>query len=183
MDKPAWVLTVGQPFSPDRTVWDNGRFEYRYFSGNHLLQICIASPSALEMEGFQKGRIHVALYEQKKVLFFLFKIDQLFDWSDQPLSVRLLPESDQEIPDLPSGMRTLLSLVLVDARTGLVLALRAVTYSHHFSALFRKALVRQKEDTFSREEHLATIASVYRSIGNPKALAKAAMVMERAGMP
>ncbi|MCL4722643.1 MAG: hypothetical protein KJZ90_00010 [Rhodocyclaceae bacterium] len=176
-----WRLAIGQPFSPERMKWDDGRFEYRFFKGNHLLQVCLSSPKQSEIDAFRSGKMNIGLYVERNVIFFLFRIEGCMDWSDQALSIQLVPSTDRELPPLKPGMRTLLSMVLVDADTGLVAALRAVTFSPQFTRLMNQAQSRQLDLPFDADEHQAVIADVYRRFPNSKELAKAAMVIEKAG--
>jgi len=180
-ENQTWVLTVGQPFAPERTQWDDGRFEYRYFSGNHLLQLCLSAPSEQDIQNFHFGKIHVGLYIEQSVIFWLFKIQNLMDWSDQAMSIRLLQPQDQDIPPLPAAGRIFLSLVLVDADTGLVAGLRTVTYSPHFSKVFRSALLRQKIAHFDKERHNTIIERVYAEFDHSRDMARAAILVEHAG--
>lgn len=176
-----WRLVVGQPFAPERRCWPDDTFEYRYFSGHHLLQFCVASPSMRGIEAFGKGRMSVGLYHEQNVIFFLFRIDGFMDWSDQAISIRLVAEADQELPPLPDGARIPLTLVLVEADNGNVAALRMVTYSPHFSRVMHRWLQAQKDMPFRKEDHMAAVQDIYRRFPDSKALAKAASFIERAG--
>lgn len=178
-----WVLVVGKPFSDKRTKWTDGSFEYRYWSGNHLLQLCIASPSESDIEAFRSGRVDIGLYVESNVIFWLFRIEGVMDWSDQGFSVRLLPESEQDTPPISDAGRIPLTLVLVDADTGLVTALRMVTYSPHFTRLFYRAMQRQKDAQFDPKLHREKVAAIYQRFPNSKALVRSAIIMERAGAP
>lgn len=177
-----WMLAVGQPFAPERQKWPDGSFEYRYFDGNHLLQICVASPSEQDTAVFLNGRMHVGLYAEQGVVFFLFRIEGFMEWSDQAFSIRLVGEADRGLPRIEDNERLLLTLVLVDADTGLVSAMRMVTYSPHFSRLFVRKLQAQLDaPVFDRSEHFATVEEIYKQFPTSKAMAKAALVIERAG--
>lgn len=179
--KARWHLVVGQPFVPERRSWPADTFEYRYFSGHHLLQICVASPSERDIEAFSKGRMSVALYYEQNVIFFLFRIEGFMDWSDQAISIRLVAEADQDLPPLPDGARIPLTLVLVEADTGNVAAMRMVTFSPRLSRLMHLWLRAQKDLPFRREDHMAAVQDVYRRFPDSKALVKAAAFIERAG--
>ena len=182
MDATPWTLVVGQPFAPERTSWPADRFEYRYFGGNHLLQLCIASPSPREVESFESGDIRVGLCIERGILFFIFRIEDVMDWSDQAISIHLVPEKDRDIPDLAPGMYAGLNMVLVDANTGLVSAMRFATYSPRFSQVLYKELRRQAAAPFDAGEHRKAIAEVYRKYPKSSALARAALLMERPGL-
>lgn len=179
-DEP-WVLAVGKPFSPERTTWDDVSFEYRFFSGNHLLQLCLGSPSPKEIAAFKTSPVRVGLYLEGNVIFLLFRIEGCMEWSDQAFSIRLVDEKDQALPPLPPGLRILLTLILVNADSGIVMAIRAVTFSPHFSRLLHMAMRHQKDSAFNASAHQSTIEAVYRRFPNSKALAKAAVLIERAG--
>ena len=176
-----WLLKIGEPFVPERTVWDDGRFEYRYFSGNHLLQICWSAPSRDVIRAFSNGSMHVAVHEECGVLFFLFKISGFMDWSDQALSIWLVPEEDRSIPTLRDGENAVLTLALVDADNGRVRALRVVTYSPRLSRLVLDCLRHQLAIPFNKARHQAMIASIYRRDASSSALARRAAIIERAG--
>lgn len=176
-----WRLAIGELFTPERTSWPDNRFEFRYFDGNYLLQICEASPSAQSLQAFQTGKVHVGLHFEQGVIFFLFRIEGTWAWSDQAFSIHLVGEEDRG-PGERSGMFFVpLSLVLVDSNTGRVAALRVVTLSPRFAKALQSFIERQRVAPFSREAHNATIQAVYAKHPNSKALAAAAIFRERAG--
>lgn len=179
--KTPWVLTVGQPFSHERSKWEDGRIEYRFFSGNHMLQLCLGQLTPQEIKAFRKNPVRVALFIEGNVIFFIFKIEGCMDWSDQGFSIHLVHEQNRDLPSLPPGMRTPLNLVLVDADTGIVRALRMVTFSPHFSRLLHDAMRRQIELPFEPAVHQAVIQDVYRRYPRTADLAKAAVIIEKAG--
>lgn len=177
-----WQLKVGDLFAPERTKWDANRFEYRYFSGNHMLQICLPNPTEAEIGAFRNGTVHVGLFVRKSVICFLFKIERLYDWSDQAFSIRLVNEAERTLPEWTPGMHVPLSLVLVDSETGVVRALRVVTYSKHFSEVMNRQLKKQMEEPFSATEHEAAVREIYERYPTSKALSKAAILVEKAGV-
>ena len=183
MDKESeiWTLQVGQPFTPERTEWDPDSFEYRYFNGNHLLQICVASPSSKEIEAFSEGAVRIGLYVEHGVIFFIFKLEGVMAWSDQAFSIHLVHQANQEIPAVETGKRIGLSLVLVDANNGLVSALRFVTLSPHYSQVFYRELRRQAAEPFNIDNHNRSINLVYKTHPESRSLARAALFIERPG--
>jgi hypothetical protein len=115
------------------------------------------------------------------VLFILFKIEQLMDWSDQAFTLHLVTPEDRELlPHVP-GAHQALSLVLVEAESGLVKGMRLVTYSKHASALLHRILQQQLESPFDADHHAALVAEVYRQYPHSRLLAKAAILIEKAG--
>ena len=152
----------------------------RYFGGHTLLQILVKKPTVQEVERFTRGQVHVGLYLRGDTFFFLFKIESFYAWSDQAFSINLLPAHDREIPDVPEGARQPLTIVLVDADTGLVLAIRMVTFSAHTTQLLFRFLRRQLAALDNRQHEL-NVQAAYRDFPNSKDMARAAIVTERAG--
>lgn len=176
-----WRLAIGEPFAPERTKWPHNRFELRYFDGSYLLQICEASPPETSVEAFRHGPMHLGLHFERNVIFFLFKIEGSWAWSDQAFSIHLVDPNDRGPGDASGEHFVPLSVVLVDADTGLVRALRMVTMSPRFATAFQGFIDRQRALPFSRDEHTKAIAAVYSKYRNSKALAAAALYRERAG--
>jgi hypothetical protein len=143
-------LTLGQPYWEGVASWPDGRFEYRYFGGHHLLQLCLAKLSERDIAAFSEGQVHVGFYVRQAVLFILFKIENLMDWSDQAFSIQLVGSEDRELPPHIAGTHQALSLVLVEAETGLVRGLRMVTYSKHASALLHRSPAATTGNTVRR---------------------------------
>ncbi|ABM97130.1 hypothetical protein [Methylibium petroleiphilum] len=183
MPDEIWRLAVGEPFAPGVTYGGVDRFEYRYTNGTHLLQFVLGKLTEREIQAFQHGAIHVGLYTRGDSLFFLFKVAGLYDWSDQAFSINALPPDAREIPQpQPGAGKILLTMVLVDSDTGLVRALRAVTYSTHMSELFERMLRRQVANGLTAEQHQRNVEATYREFPNSRDLVRNALVTERAGI-
>ena len=88
---------------------------------------------------------------------------------------------DRELAPHIAGTHQALSLVLVEAETGLGRGLRMVTYSKHASALLHRVLQQQLETPFDADRHAALVAEVYRQYPHSRLLAKAAILIEKAG--
>ena len=176
-----WVLALDQPFMEGIASWPDGRFEYRYFGGHHLLQLCLGKLSERDIAAFVRGQVHVGFYLRQAVLFILFKIENLMDWSDQAFTFHLVAPEDRELLPHTPGTHQGLSLVLVEAESGLVKGMRLVTYSKHASALLHRVLQQQLETPFDADRHAALVAEVYRQYPHSRLLAKAAVLIEKAG--
>lgn len=180
MHNDLWKIEVDKLFWPGIQSWPE-RFEYRVFDGNHMLQICAGRLKKRDIEAFHRGPIHLGLFLSEGVAFVLFKLDGLYDWSDQAISMGLVHAADREIPPLQEGTYQLLNVVLVEAETGLVKGMRAVTWSPHAASVLHRALSQQLETSFDLARHAEVVAKVYAQHPNSKALARAALLRERAG--
>jgi hypothetical protein len=97
-----WVLALDRPFMEGVATWPDGRFEYRYFGGHHMLQLCLGKLSERDIAAFVQGQVHVGFYLRQAVLFILFKIEHLMDWSDQAFTLHLVAPEDRELlPHIP----------------------------------------------------------------------------------
>ena len=54
-----WVLALDRPFMEGVATWPDGRFEYRYFGGHHMLQLCLGKLSERDITAFLQGQVHV----------------------------------------------------------------------------------------------------------------------------
>lgn len=126
-----WKLTLGQPYWEGVASWP-GALRIPLLRGHHLLQLCPAKLSERDIAAFSEGQaVHFGFYVRQAVLFILFKIENLMDWSDQcAFSIQLVGSGGPELPPHIAGTHQALSLVLVEAETGLVRGLRMVTYSN-----------------------------------------------------
>jgi hypothetical protein len=154
--------------------WPDGRFEYRYFGGHHMLQLCLGKLSERDITAFVRGQVHVGFYLRQAVLFILFKIEHLMDWSDQAFTLHLVAPEDRELPAAHSGHppRPVAGPRRSRNRTGE--GMRLVTYSKHASALLHRLLQQQLETPFDADRHAALVAEVYRQYPHSRLLAKAA---------
>ena len=67
MQEPAefWKLSLRQPYWEGIASWPDGCFEYRYFGGHHLLQLCLAKLSERDIAAFSEGQVHVGFYVRR----------------------------------------------------------------------------------------------------------------------
>lgn len=174
-------IKVGEPYAPGVDFGGMDRFELRYSNGHVLLQILIPSPSPSCVRAFETGQAYLGLYERNSTIFFLFKIDGLYNWSDQAFSIRLLPVEQQQVPEFEPRQRQLMSFVLIDSVTGVVRGIRVATWSPHFTEMFFRFVRRQLAQELTVDQHKANIAQTYAQYANSNALARAALIRERAG--
>lgn len=173
-------IKVGEPFSAGVNWQGVDRFELRCVNGGLMLQVLIPNPSDTNISAFLKGQIFVGLYAKGSTVFFLFKIDGLYDWSDQAFSINLNPPDEREIPPVKEGERQLMSFVLIDSVSGITRGIRVATLSPNYTSLFYRFLRRQLDENLTREQHEENIAAVY-AVMDSKSMAKAALLREKAG--
>lgn len=180
-DKQPWRLAIGELFSPGRTSWPEDSFELRYFDGSYLLQVCEAHPSNRSVEAFRQGTMHIGLHFERGVIFFLFRIEGSWDWSDQAFTIHRVHPANRKLDPAPGRYFSPLTVALVNSATGVVEAMRMVTMSPRFGRAFQTYMARQLEAPYSAETHEATIRELYAKYPHSKHIAAAALHRERAG--
>lgn len=182
MSEDNFVLTVGQPFAEGITEWPHGRFEMRHWDGNLMMQICYSNLDEKELDAFHHNPIFQALYVEKGVIFFCFKIDGFMEWSDQAFSVGLIPAADNPGHLAPDGSYMPMHWVLVDSDTGLVRGMRSATMSPKFVRIFQRAIDQQLATPFDPMQYSRSVQDVYSRLRKSRDIAAAAFIRERAGV-
>jgi hypothetical protein len=158
------TLEVGKLYHPGIRHWPEGG-EYNFRSGGHELLLRFVRPAAQEVEAVSRGDCEFALASVGDILFFLYRFGKAVRWSDAPYAWHLLPE-DQRIPPLHPNTdqtRALLRVVLLDAATGIVRALRAVTLSPGFTRSLHSAIqVQMNTPWVGNREYDRRLAAAYR---------------------
>jgi hypothetical protein len=157
-------LEIGKLYHPGVRHWPEGG-EYNFRSGGHELLLRFAHPAAQEIEDVRRGECEFALAPVGDILFFLYRFGQAMRWSDAPYTWHLLPE-DQRILSQPPDTeksRVLLQVILLDASTGIVQALRGVTLSPAFTRSLHTAIRGQmKTPWVGGQKYDRQLASAYR---------------------
>lgn len=168
-----YVTEVGKLFIPGKTRYKEGVY-FEHTGTGPCLVFALHKPTAQEVEAAKKGRVELALYGDPPVLFLLHRIRGLEQWSDSPFSIRLYKDKEFNLPRrFEEGEGWGLQIVLVDAGTGILLALRVVGTSTRFANELRAAIMRQYEAPFTIEAYHAKIDEVYRKYTSQDLLALA----------
>lgn len=153
---------VGKLYSPSRSNWPEN-VEYNFRGGAHELRLFYPSPTVKEIADIQSGQVRLALYPYLDVIFFCFKFgDQ--PWSDSPYNYNLVPADERQLPEDADNVtqRRLLTAFLVDANTGILRAIRAVSMSPAFTRALHAEIWKQSEH-FLPANYDAQIERVYAS--------------------
>jgi hypothetical protein len=123
-----------------------------------------------------------ALVDLPSVLFFLYRFGERIGWSDAPYNVHLEPaEQRVEIPALAPEQRLPLTLLLIDAATGIVQVNRALTLSHEFGVTLHDALHAQLAAPFDRTTYHQACTAAYNRFPTTHLLLNQAVARSQAG--
>jgi hypothetical protein len=136
------LSSVGQPYDPSRRSWPEGA-DYNYRCGQHELRIFLADPSPQEVQAIDSGPVEFGMLAEPEGLFVVTRFGLTlsfatsYSWHRVDPAERVPPPPHEETSP---ALRALLTLLLVDAATGLVRALRAVSYSPEFTRAIHWAI-------------------------------------------
>lgn len=172
-------LSVGELYSPGKTRWPETA-QYNYRSGAHELLILAANPTPEEIESVRAGRADFAVLASPPVLLLLYKFAPRIPWSDAPFSVHLVPEAERQLPPDPVGEeRAGIQVILVDAATGVVRAIRLLSLSTQVTAGLHRAIRAQALIPWEPQAFDAALQRLYRD--QSKELAERADLRCRGG--
>jgi hypothetical protein len=170
---------VGKLLVPGVTRWPPGG-EFNWHRGGLELHLRFPDPTAGEVEAVRKGGSEFALMVAGDVLWFLYHFalrGRGVPWSDAPYTWHLLPEALRGLPPArdTGETRAVLETFLVDAGTGILRAMRALSLSPDFTrALYGAIRVQASTPWCGREAYDAQIADAYRRWPTTEAMLAAA---------
>ncbi len=185
------VYAVGQPYNQLRRRWPEGA-RYTYRGSQHELILFFRQPSAREVRAVGQGRAEFALVAEGPLLVLLYQFrpppehlgappSVVIPWSEAPYTWHRVPLDERTLPEPATDpeQRALLTLLLVDADTGIIRALRALTFSPAFSAELEEAIREQAQlpyDAATYERLQAGLEARYPSTEALLAVARARCV-------
>ena len=174
------ILEVGKPY-PGLEFPLEGRIVYQYDVEGHTLLLMLRNVQLPEVVMVQR-RCEFGLLVHADVIFLLYRFG-LVPWGDAPYAWHLVAKERQALPEPGTeNTRALLQVVLADANTGIVKALRAVTFSPKFTQALHQAIRDQAAGvSLDRAVYDQQIRDAYRVYGGSEAMASAAPVRCRGG--
>jgi hypothetical protein len=131
------------------------------------LRIFLARATPTEVEAINSGPVEFGLLADRPGLFLIVRFGQSLSFDCFYSWHRVVAATGEKTLPLPSeetspALRALLSIVLVEATTGIVLALRAVTFSPEFTRSLHRAIADQAAAPYDPAEHNRWVASMMR---------------------
>ena len=119
MGLPVSLYEAGQLYQKHRTRWPHAS-EYNYRAGKHELLLFIPDVTEREIEDVRHGPADFGLLVDGDIIFFLYRFRESIPWSEATCSWHLIRENHKIIPKPEKNIRALLSVVLIDANTGII---------------------------------------------------------------
>ncbi len=153
------VISIGEPYDPPVSDWPEGCL-YNYDMSGHWLYYLFSSPSGVERSSIQRGDAQFGLYVHGPVLFLLHQFGDM-PWNDASYCWWHVAEEDRAIPEISDSLHALLKVVMVDTDNGLVVALRALTFSAEFTKRLHEAIRYQAEHQWNANHQERLVSQVY----------------------
>jgi len=170
---------VGEIYSSKHTQYSEAT-QYCYHNGVHDLALFWTNPTPTEIKGFLGQPVEISQYVEGAVLFLLFRIVDICEWSDVAYNIHQLRDEEQEVPaDIP-GHRDRLQMTLVNADSGIILAKRRLSLSLAMTQALRHTLQEQMKTPLSRFEYESQVQQVYARYPDSDAMLKHAGEIETA---
>ncbi len=170
---------VGEVYSPDHTSYAEAT-QYCYRDGVHDLVLFWTNPTPDEVSGFRTQPVEFALYIQQPVLFLLYRIEDVCEWSDVAYNVHQLRPDEQAVPVNPPGDRARVQMTLVDASNGIIQAKRVVGMGPAMTQAMRHTLQEQTQLPYSRFDYDGLVQQAYARYPDSDAMLKDAWLSEAA---
>ena len=154
-----YLLEVGQLYNPKRTRWPETP-HLRLSPAGCELALFFTRPAADEIQQVRKNPVSFAWVDEDLVSVLCFRFGTL-PWMDAPFEPWRAPIEDRGVPVGGPGQRLLLQIVLVDAHTGIVKALRTVTWDPAFAKAVRETIRRQLASPYDHPAAGRQLGAIY----------------------
>jgi len=173
------VLSVGQPYIAGRTNWPEAA-EYNYSVEGHELRLFFPAPTPQEVEDVRKGDAEFALYTAGPVVWLLHRFGR-GNWADSPFAWHLVPEDRRARPwEAQELERATITVLLVEAASGILQAIRLLTFSPHFTRQLHAAIERQAEAPWDPAEFDRVLDATYARLSTAE-MVRGAVAKTRGG--
>jgi hypothetical protein len=157
--------------------------EYNYQAGDHTLLLSMKNLHPREIQAVREAEAEFGLFCENGIVFLLYRFGEILPWSDSAFSWWNVAEEDRQIPapQANPAERILLKIILVEAATGIVKAIRVTTLSPVFTEKLHDAIRQQaKGEPFPRNEFVNRSLQIYQKF-TPADFAANAVVKTKGG--
>jgi len=169
------VITLGELYSPNVTSYKEGIY-YNWDKAGNVLHLFMANPSPREINAIRRGNVSFNLVTYPECLFLMIRFEGM-PWCDAPYSWWIVPENQRiQPPELKENESLPLAIILINANTGIVEALRLITPPKSFSEALIKAVKEQVQNPVDFNQYNQRIDQVYRTYSSSAKMLKNAQL-------
>jgi hypothetical protein len=140
-------LAVGELYNPNRKSWPDGGMQLRITAAGNELALFFANPTGREVNAVRTGAAEFAWVDSEQVAVLACTFADGIPWSDTTFNPHR--DKDSAVPPGGESSQLVLRVVLVDAATGIVKTLRAITWPPGFTAVVRNSIMRMLASPFN----------------------------------
>ena len=156
-----YLYEVGKRYSETKKHWPEG-VDYNYRKQQHELRLFYRTPSESEIENIRRAPARFALSVQGDIIFFLAKFGDE-EWVDCGFNIHLVPKNERQLPPAKLNGKPLVTVLLIDAETGILKVFRVLTFSDEFIRKLHAAITAQATKPFpAMSDYNAQVDNVYR---------------------
>jgi hypothetical protein len=176
-----YVYREGELYSQNRTVWPEAG-EYNFHQNTHELRIFGSQLKKKDKEDIQRGPAQFGLLVEGDIIFLLYQFGTSWPLSDAPYTIHMVKNDMRTMPPDPSSLTDNqgigLNILLVNAQTGIIEAIRFIGMDHDFSVALLKAIHLQAERPFSQRDFDRQLMEAYKKYPTTVAMWSSAIKCE-----
>lgn len=140
---------VGKPYS-NRKQWEEGA-EYNFRANIHEICLFFRHPKPVEVQAVKQGEASFGLVVQDDVILLVFRFG-VIPWSDASYTWHRVPSEERTLPPALANVRerAQVTTFMIDADTGIILAIRQTSFSHEFTVALHRAIHEQAARPFDQ---------------------------------
>jgi hypothetical protein len=155
------ILEVGKPLTKGITSYQDGQIVADIDDSGLFIRVAYANPTDKEIKNFKEGAAVFGIVAIDQVIFILCKFGEL-SWMDAPYNIHLsLPDVDVPMASFKEDTGLAMTVVLVDANTGIVKALRLIGLATGLSQKLKALINVQRGLPFDKDKYFAILNKIY----------------------
>lgn len=155
--------------------------QYCYYNGMHDLALFWSGPTLKEINGFNKQPVELSLYVEQSVLFLLYRIVDICEWSDVAYNIHQLQANEQSTPTDSPGTHAVLQMTLVNVDNGIIVAKRMLSISPVMTQALRHTLQEQLQTPITRADYESQVKQAYARHPDSDSMLKDAWLTDTVG--
>ncbi len=153
-------VEIGQLYEPGKTSWQEEMI-YSFDVCGHSLLLVLPELDETKLEIIRSGEAEFAFYEDGPAIFFLFRFGKVISWTDAVYSWHLVQRELRGVPDESTVGGAALKVLIVDAGTGILQAVREIKMDAEFTRLLHAAIIKQADGSFNGQSYAKYINGVW----------------------
>lgn len=154
------TMEIGQLYQPEKTSWQE-EMTYCFDLRGHTLLLALSGLNETKSKDILTGDAEFAFYEDGPAIFFLFRFGKTIPWTDTAYSWHLVQRDLRGVPEESQAGGATLKVMLVNADTGILQAVREIIMDGEFTQLLHAAIIKQADGSFNGQSYAKYINGIW----------------------